>query len=302
VKAPIPIDIQVAPRRATLRDYLELVKFSHTIFALPFALASMLLAAHGFPAPAVIAWILVAMVAARTAAMGFNRIVDRKIDALNPRTRNREIPSGKITVQQAIVLVSVSGAVFVFAAGMLNDLAFWLSLPTLGVLFFYSLCKRFTSLSHFVLGICLGIAPIGAWVAVREKVELIPIVLGAAIMFWVAGFDVIYATMDDEFDRKVGLHSMVQKFGIARALWLARLFHLVFLALLAWFGVLAQMGVLFMASTALIAAFLIYEHAIVRPDDLRRVNAAFFLINGVISVIFLVIVALEVFWLGGGRS
>jgi 4-hydroxybenzoate polyprenyltransferase len=197
LKSPVNIEIPAPRHRTTLRDYFELVKFSHTLFALPFALASMLLAADGFPKPVIIAWIVVAMVAARTAAMGFNRVVDRKIDALNPRTKNREIPSGKVTVQQAIALVSVSGAIFVFAAGMLNDLAFWLSLPTLGVLFLYSFCKRFTALSHFVLGLCLGIAPVGAWIAVREMIQLPPVVLGVAIMFWVAGFDVIYATMEN---------------------------------------------------------------------------------------------------------
>jgi 4-hydroxybenzoate polyprenyltransferase len=198
-------------------------------------------------------------------------------------------------VRQAIALVSLSGALFVFAAGMLNDLAFWLSLPTLGVLFVYSFCKRFTSLAHLVLGFCLGIAPIGAWVAVREKIELAPVALGAAVMLWVAGFDVIYATMDDEFDRKAGLRSLVQKFGIPRALWLARLFHVGFIALLGLFGVLANLGVFFFAAVALIAAFLIYEHAIVRPDDLRRVNAAFFTVIGVISAFFLIAVAVDVF-------
>lgn len=289
------IDVPATRHRATVRDYLELVKFSHTIFALPFALAAMLLAADGLPHWQVILWILVAMIGARTAAMGFNRIVDRKIDAMNPRTKNREIPAGKISVQQAIALVSISGAVFVFAASMLSDLAFWLSLPTLGVLFFYSLCKRFTSLSHLVLGLCLGIAPVGAWVAVLERIDLAPVVLGAAVMLWVAGFDVIYATMDDEFDRRAGLRSLVQKFGIPRALWLARIFHVGFIALLGWFGLLASLGVLFFVAVALIALFLIYEHAIVKPDDLRRVNAAFLTMNGIISVFFLVAVAATVF-------
>jgi 4-hydroxybenzoate polyprenyltransferase len=281
--------------QSAIRNYLELVKFAHTIFALPFALAAMLIAANGLPHVEIIFWILVAMASARTAAMGFNRIVDRKIDALNPRTKNREIPSGKVTVRQAAVLVVVSAAIFVFAAGMLNRLAFWLAPPTLAVLFFYSLCKRFTSLSHFVLGVCLGIAPIGAWVAVRERIEIAPVVLGAAVVLWVAGFDVIYATMDDEFDRKAGLHSLVQTFGIPRALWIARLLHLGFIALLCWFGVLAKLGVLFFGAVALIAAILIYEHAIVRPDDLRRVNAAFFTMNGIISAFFLIAVAAAVF-------
>lgn len=283
-------------RRTSLRDYLELVKFSHTIFALPFALAAMVIAAKGFPSWPVFGWILLAMVSARTAAMGFNRIVDRKIDALNPRTKNREIPAGKVSVQQAIGLVSVSGALFVFAAGMLGDLTFWLSMPTLLVLFFYSFCKRFTSLAHLVLGFCLGIAPVGAWVAVTQKIEWAPIVLAAAVMLWVAGFDVIYATLDDEFDRKAGIHSMVQKFGIPGALKLAKLLHLGFIVLLTYFGLLAGMGVLFYIALALIAGFLIYEHAIVSPDDLGRVNAAFFTVNGAISAFFLCVVVAEVFW------
>lgn len=284
------------PLPARARDFLELVKFSHTIFALPFALASMFIAANGLPKWEIVAWILLAMAAARTAAMGFNRIVDRKIDALNPRTKNREIPAGKISVRQASTLVAVSGAVFVFAAGMLNDLAFWLAIPTLLVLFFYSFCKRFTSLAHLVLGFCLGLAPIGAWVAVREKIEWPPVVLGAAVMLWVAGFDAIYATLDDEFDRQSGIHSLVQKFGIKGALALSKVFHIGFIALLVYFGFLAELGVLFFGAVALIGAFLVYEHAIVRADDLCRVNAAFFTVNGMISAFFLMAIALEVFW------
>jgi 4-hydroxybenzoate polyprenyltransferase len=281
--------------RAGLRDYLELVKFSHTLFALPFALASMFVAANGFPDWRIFGWILVAMIGARTAAMGFNRVADKEIDARNPRTKNREIPSGKVSVAQAITLVAVSSALFVFAARMLNELAFWLSIPTLGVLFFYSFCKRFTSLAHLVLGLCLGIAPVGAWVAVREKIEWTPLVLGAAVMLWVAGFDVIYATMDDEFDREAGIHSLVQKLGIRGALFIAKIFHAAFIALLFYFGALAGLGVLYSAAVVLIAVFLIYEHAIVRPDDLRRVNAAFFTVNGIISAFFLLAVAASVF-------
>jgi 4-hydroxybenzoate polyprenyltransferase len=280
---------------AKVKDYLELVKFSHTIFALPFALASMLVAAHGVPQLRIVGWILAAMVGARTAAMGFNRIVDRKIDALNPRTKNRELPSGKVSLPEAIALVVVSSALFFYAAFQLNLLAFVLSPLTLGVLFFYSLCKRFTSLSHFVLGLCLGIAPVGAWVAVTGKIEPAPIALCAAVLFWVAGFDIIYATMDVDFDRTAGLHSMVRKLGIPRALGFARLLHTVFVLCLAAYGALAGLGILFLVSVGLIAAFLVYEHAIVRPDDLRRVNAAFFTVNGGISVFFLLVVTASVF-------
>lgn len=278
------------------RNYLELVKFSHTIFALPFALAAMLVAAHGWPETRIFLWIVVAMVSARTAAMGFNRIVDRQIDARNPRTQNRELPSGKVSLPGAVTLVVGASVLFFVAAWQINTLALLLSPLTLFALFFYSFCKRFTSLSHFVLGLCLGIAPVGAWVAVTGKIEWAPCVLCAAIIAWVAGFDIIYATMDIEFDRQTGLNSMVTKLGIARALTLARVLHIAFLGLLIWFGVLTGLGALYYGAIALIGGFIFYEHALVKPDDLRRVNAAFFTMNGAISVFFLVAIALSV-WL-----
>jgi 4-hydroxybenzoate polyprenyltransferase len=284
---------------AKFGDYLELVKFSHTIFALPFALASMLIAQGGWPNRETIAWIIIAMVSARTAAMAFNRIVDRHLDAQNPRTQNREIPAGKVSVVEAAALVNIASWVFIFAAWRLGNLTFWLSFPALFVLFFYSYCKRFTSLAHLVLGLCLGIAPVGAWLAVRQKFELPPLVLAAAIMFWVAGFDIIYATMDAEFDRKMGLHSMVQRFGIKGALNIARLFHLLFIGLLFWFGQCAALSVWFSYAVGAIAVCLFIEHAIVNPSDLRRVNAAFFTFNGVISVLFLAVVVAEIFYLRG---
>jgi 4-hydroxybenzoate polyprenyltransferase len=287
--------------RPRLRDILELVKFSHTIFALPFALAAMIVAARGWPQWETFGWILVAMVGARTAAMGWNRIVDRDVDAANPRTQNREIPAGKVSVAQAAVLVAAAGAAFVFAAWQLNPLAGWLSVPTLAFLFFYSWCKRFTSLSHFVLGLCLGIAPAGAWVAVRDyasifQMEAAPIVLCAAVTLWVAGFDVIYATMDADFDREHGLHSLVQKLGVARALGAARSLHAAFTVLLWVFGWLANLGVAFAVGVAIIGAFLIYEHSLVSERDLRRVNAAFFTVNGAIAALFLLLCAAGV-WL-----
>ncbi len=284
-----------------VRDYFELVKFSHTVFALPFALGAMLIAAHGLPAWSKIGWILCAMIGARTSAMGFNRIVDRDIDARNPRTQNRELPAGKISLSGAWILVVLSALLFVFAAHQLNLLAFVLSFPTLALLFAYSWCKRFTSLSHFVLGLCLGIAPAGAWVAVRDynsifQIEAAPIVLCIAVMLWVAGFDVIYATMDDEFDREQQLHSLVQRLGVPRALSAARWLHAGFIGLLGLFGVLAQLGAIFGIGVLLIASFLVYEHSLVNPRDLRRVNAAFFTVNGAISALFLGLVVLDL-WL-----
>ena len=283
------------------RDYLELVKFSHTVFALPFALGAMLVAAHGLPPLAKIGWILGAMIGARTAAMGFNRIVDRDIDARNPRTRNRELPAGKISLSGAWILVVLSALLFVFSAYQLNALAFALSFPTLALLLAYSWCKRFTSLSHFVLGLCLGIAPAGAWVAMRDyqsifQIEAAPIVLCIAVMLWVAGFDVIYATMDDEFDREQKLHSLVQKLGIARALNAARFLHASFIVLLGLFGFWAHLGAIFGVGVVVIAGFLIYEHSIVNARDLRRVNAAFFTVNGVISALFLLLIVADL-WL-----
>jgi len=281
---------------ATVRNYLELVKFSHTIFALPFALASMLVAAHGFPSLRTVAFILLAMVGARTAAMGFNRIVDRDIDARNPRTRNRELPSGKVSLRGAWGLVFLAAGIFFFAAAKINPLALWLSPLTLAVLGFYSFCKRFTSLSHFVLGLCLGIAPVGAWVAVTGRIGIPSGALCAAVLFWVAGFDIIYATMDAEFDIQNDLNSLVKRLGIPRALGFAKWLHVGFVLNLLLFGFLAHLGAIFFVAVALIAAFLIYEHALVRPDDLRRVNAAFFTVNGAIAMFFLAAVAASV-WL-----
>ena len=281
---------------SALKNYLELVKFSHTVFALPFALASMLVAANGMPPLPVFGWILVAMVGARTAAMGFNRIVDRDIDARNPRTRNRELPSGKVSLRGAWALVAGASLLFCLAAWRINPLAAILSPLTLGVLFFYSFCKRFTSYSHFVLGLCLGIAPVGAWVAVTGKIGIPSGALCAAVLFWVAGFDIIYATMDAQFDRENGLNSLVRKLGVAPALRFAKILHAAFVANLVLFGVLAHLPALFFVAVALIAAFLVYEHALVKPDDLRRVNAAFFTVNGAIAVFFLVAVAANVFF------
>ncbi len=280
---------------AALKNYLELVKFSHTVFALPFALASMLVAAHGVPSGRIFGWIVVAMVGARTAAMGFNRIVDRDIDARNPRTRLRELPSGKVSLRGAWALVVGASLLFCFAAWRINTLAALLAPLTLGVLFFYSFCKRFTSYSHFVLGLCLGIAPVGAWVAVTGHIGIPSGALCAAVLFWVAGFDIIYATMDEQFDRENGLNSLVRKLGIAPALGFAKWLHAAFVANLVLFGVLAHLPALFFVAVALIAAFLVYEHALVRPDDLRRVNAAFFTVNGGIAVFFLMAVGASVF-------
>ncbi|NCO40593.1 MAG: 4-hydroxybenzoate octaprenyltransferase [Armatimonadetes bacterium CG_4_10_14_3_um_filter_66_18] len=273
---------------------MELVKFQHTVFALPFALTAALVAANGLPAWRTLLWILLALVGARTAAMGFNRIVDLKFDRLNPRTANRELPTGKIPVPAAAALVVVAAAVFVLAAHELNRLAFYLSFPTLAVLLGYSYTKRFTSWSHMVLGLCLGLAPMGAWVAIRQEIALTPLALTLAVLLWVAGFDILYSCMDVEFDKQSGLHSMVTRLGVPGALRLAAALHAGFLLLLAGFGVLAHLGVPFYVTTGLIGGLLLYEHALVKPTDLSRVNLAFFTVNGVVSVLILVGVGIEV--------
>ncbi|HEX8550728.1 MAG TPA: UbiA-like polyprenyltransferase [Abditibacteriaceae bacterium] len=295
-KAPEDSRPPIPKLKSRMRDYLELVKFSHTLFALPFALAAMLVASEGHPQARTFGWILVAMVGARTAAMGFNRIVDRDIDRRNPRTANREIPAGKVSIAQAATLVVISALLFLFASWQLNNLAFWLAFPTLAVLFFYSYCKRFTSLAHFVLGMCLGIAPAGAWVAVRGSLDWPPVALALGIMFWVAGFDVIYATMDNDFDREAGIHSLVQKLGMAKALEAAKFFHAIFIVLLALFGRLIGFPPLYYCGVGAIAIFLIYEHSMVSERDLRKVNEAFFTVNGAIAVFFLLLTAFSL-WL-----
>jgi len=278
-----------------LLTLLEMIKFQHTVFALPFALTSAMVCARFERMTWLdkLGWILLAMVGARSAAMGFNRIVDARFDALNPRTQNRELPTGKITVLQASVLVVMAAALFVFAAYQLNTLAFALSFPALFVILFYSYTKRFTSFCHLILGFCIGIAPFGAWVALTGKWAWQPLLLTTAVMFWVAGFDIIYATLDEEFDKKMGLHSMVRRFGVSRALRWAQLFHVFFFVALMAFGMVTHLGIIYSIGVIAIGAFLAYEHALVRPDDLRHVNMAFFTINGVISVMMMVVTAID---------
>ena len=274
---------------------LEMIKFEHTVFALPFALISMLVAAKGLPAWSVIGWILAAMVGARTAAMGFNRIVDARLDAANPRTRCRAIPTGQVSIAAASALVVAAGALLVAAAYMLNPLAFALSPVALVVVLSYSYSKRFTSLSHLWLGLCLGIAPVGAWIAVRGRIELASIVLSAAVMLWTAGFDIIYSLQDVEFDRRMGLFSLPARLGPAQALAVSRVFHAVMIGLLACFGLKTGLDAAYYVGVALVAAFLVYEQSLVSPRDLSKVNTAFFTLNGFVSIGLLAFVAVDVF-------
>jgi 4-hydroxybenzoate polyprenyltransferase len=273
-----------------LHNYAALVRFSHTVFALPFALSSVALAWPKHPVTLrVLLWILVAMVGARTAAMGFNRLVDRKFDALNPRTANWELPRGKVGVGEAIALTTLAAFIFVLAAYQLNWICFVLSPVALGIVFFYSLTKRFTWTSHLFLGLALALAPIGAWLAVAgtpiDLAELfLPFYLGLAVVFWLAGFDIIYSLQDREFDRTQGLYSIPVRFGVAAALQLSTLFHLGTIAFLALVGFTAGVGVIYWLGFLAVALVLLWEHRIVTPSDLSRINRAFFDLNAYVSL------------------
>lgn len=280
---------------------LSLIKFEHTLFALPFALAAAVVAAHGLPPWSTLGWILLAMVGARSAAMAFNRIVDRKIDAANPRTARRELPAGLVSLRQAKALMGISTLVFIGAAAMLGPLTFILSPVALFIIFGYSYCKRFTSLSHLVLGLALGIAPVGAWIAVRDTLlnsagafEAAPFLLAAAVMLWTAGFDILYALQDVEFDKKAGLFSIPKKFGAHKALWIARALHAAAVILLVDFGALCSLSWIYTAGVSVVVGCLIYEHSLVKPTDLSRINAAFFTMNGIVSVVFFVFTLADV--------
>ncbi len=273
---------------------LRLVKFEHTLFALPFALISTVVCAHGWPAARQLFFIVLACVGARTAAMAFNRIVDRELDARNIRTRDRELPTGKVALWEAYALLIAAALVFVLSALALNQLCFWLSFPALGVLLGYSYTKRFTAWSHSILGLALAIAPVGAWLAIAGRFDAAPLALSAAVIMWVAGFDIIYATLDVEFDRREGLHSAVQRLGVPGALRLAAMLHVAFVAALLLFGHLAQLGAAYFVGAAAAGALIVVQHAIVRPNDPGRINAAFFVVNGVISVGLLGATAIDI--------
>lgn len=277
------------------RDFLSLVVFAHTVFALPFALLSAVLAAGGAPSLRTLGWILVAMVGARSAAMSFNRIVDRHIDAKNPRTARREIPAGVVSPAAAALFCTGSAALFVVAAAQLNRLCLWLSPVALAIVLGYSYAKRYTAAAHLVLGLSLAIAPVGAWVAVTGAFALPPVLLGLAVLFWVAGFDVIYSLQDLEFDRREGLRSIPARFGAARALQIARLFHGATLVLLYAVFLSVHGGWLFGAAVVVAGGFLVRQHRLVSPSDLSRVDAAFFTANGWLSVAVLVLGAADVF-------
>jgi 4-hydroxybenzoate polyprenyltransferase len=284
------------PILRNLRVTLEMIKWEHSIFALPFALCGAMLAAGGLPSAHQLLWIIVAMIAARSAAMAFNRWADATIDAANPRTQTRALPSGQLSPAFVGTFVVASGALFILAASRLNRLTFLLSPLALAVLLLYSYSKRVTRWSHLILGFALGIAPAAAWIAVRGSLDPRILLLTAAVTFWVGGFDVVYACQDYDFDRQAGLHSLPRYFGIPAALRMARVFHLLMVGLLIAVLLVFGMGRVAALGVLAVVLLLLYEHSLVEPNDLSKLNAAFFTMNGVISVVFLVFLAAD-FWL-----
>jgi 4-hydroxybenzoate polyprenyltransferase len=275
---------------AAVADYLRLVKFSHSVFALPFALIALLVASHGAPGARLLLLVVLAMVCARTAAMAYNRFADRDIDAENPRTQAREIPRGVISPGQALALTVVAAAGFVAAAGALSPLCLGLSFPVLLVLLGYSHAKRFTAWAHVWLGVALGLAPPAAWLAVTGRFDASvwpAVALGAGVVLWVAGFDMLYACQDATFDRAHGLHSLPARLGIPRTLAVSRVLHAFAVALFALFGVQTALGVPYQLGVVVAAGFLVYEHYLLRGRDLRALNAAFFTMNGLVGLCLL---------------
>ncbi len=282
-----------------VRLTLDMIKFEHSVFALPFALTGALLAwrEDGYALvglAAKLVWIVLAMVGARSAAMAFNRLLDAEMDARNPRTRTRHIPAGQLTSKFTWGFTAISAAAFFVAAAALNPLCLKLAPLALGVIFFYSFTKRFTSLSHVVLGFSLGIAPAAAWIAIRGSLDARILWLTAAVTLWTAGFDIIYSCQDYDFDRQSGLFSIPRRFGIAGALRLSRLFHAAMLLCLAALVVDFRLGAASWLGAAIVAALLLYEHGLVKPHDLSRVNAAFFTVNGWVSMLFFVFWAADI--------
>jgi 4-hydroxybenzoate polyprenyltransferase len=270
-----------------LATLLEMIKFSHTVFAFPFALMGAVLASLSSgtsPTFGQVFWICMAMVGARTGAMGLNRIIDADIDADNPRTASRHLPAGKVTISEAWLLVAGAFALFLFAAAMLNPLCLWLSPVAIFFVVFYSYCKRFTSMAHVILGLCLAAAPVGAWIALRGNIGWPVIVLGLAVLFWVAGFDIFYALQDYDYDRQKQLFSIPSRFGIERSFLIARLFHVVMVLLLLLLLFSNGLGMIYLCGVLVVAGLLVYEHMLVCPEDLSRLDAAFFNMNGYISV------------------
>ena len=279
-----------------LKIILSDIKIQHTVFALPFAVMSAFLAADGLPEWETLGWILLAMFGARNAAMAFNRMVDAKLDARNPRTQNRALPAGQVTIAQYGVFLLVSSALLVWASYELNPLAFYLSPLALAIVFFYSITKRFTAWSHVYLGFALACAPVGAWVAVKAEISLVPLILGAVVVFWLTGFDIIYSCLDVDSDHENQVYSVPKRFGVDCALKIAYAAHgimILFLLGMLWHPAL---GWLYVVGVVAVAGLLIYEHSLVKSDDLSKVNIAFFNVNGVISMGLMCVVIVDCIW------
>ncbi len=276
-----------------LLTVLEMIKFEHTVFALPFAFLGAFLAAGGFPGWRTSGWIVAAMAGARSAAMAFNRLADHGLDTRNPRTRDRALPAGRLSRGFVAAFVAASALLFLLAAWQLNPLSFRLAPLALAIVLGYSYTKRFTSLSHLFLGLALGIAPVGGWVAVRGELDAAPFWVAAAVLFWVAGFDIVYACQDYEFDRRTRLFSIPARLGIRRALWVAAGCHVLMVVLLSIAFSVFDLSLLSWSGLLLVVLGLAYEHSLVRADDLSRVNLAFFTMNGVISVVLFLFVGLD---------
>ena len=277
-----------------LKTILEMIKFEHTVFALPFAIMSAFLASETPPSWSELGWILVAMVGARSCAMSFNRLADAEIDTQNPRTKRRAIPAGLLRKSEVWAFTIFSSLLLVVAAHQLNPLAFNLSPVALATIMLYSYTKRFTSMSHLWLGLSLSIAPIGAWIAIKGQFDVLPLLLGLVVMLWTAGFDIIYACQDLDFDRRQGLYSIPAQFGIYSALWISTALHVITVILLVVIWYISPLGLIYLGGVGLVSVILIYEHVIVKPHDLSRVNLAFFRLNGAVSLILMFLAVADV--------
>jgi 4-hydroxybenzoate polyprenyltransferase len=272
----------------------RMIRFSHTLFALPFALSSVVFASIFYEISAKkIFWIIMAMIGARSAAMGFNRLADKDIDALNPRTKNRELPTGKITSGESILFITIASLLLIYSAYKLNTLCFYLSPVALFIIFFYSFTKRFTWLSHIFLGISLGLAPLGAWLAIAEKFEIAPIILALAVAIWIASSDIIYACQDYNFDVKFGLYSIPQTFGIKKALLISKILHLISLTLFLSLKFILNLGPIYSTGLMLVAVLLVYQHKLVKPGDFSKIGFAFNNINSFVSISYFVFSLLD---------
>lgn len=281
-----------------LKIFLEMIKFPHTVFALPFALTSAFIASNGMPSRYQLFWIVMAMIGARTGAMSFNRLVDLEIDAKNPRTKDRPLPKGLISKEAVIFYTVVSFLLLVYSAYKLNELCFYLSPIAIIILCGYSLTKRFTHLSHIVLGLSLSGAPLGAWIAIKGNIETTALLLSLAVLFWVAGFDILYALQDYDFDRKEGLYSIPVKFGVKKSIMISRVFHSIMVLFLTLLYFLRGFGFFYLLGVVIIAILLLYEHSLVKENDLSKLDVAFFNMNGYISLIYFIFTVVDIYWKG----